>query len=62
MNRSFFIILLPAIAVAMGYFFVFRWLGYELAPLRFVMAGLGVVAAVIFIQWYQRRKASRRRR
>jgi ABC-type Fe3+ transport system permease subunit len=62
MNRSFLIILVPGIAVALGYFLVLRWLGYELEPFRFVMAGVGAVAAVIFVQWNQRRKASRRSR
>jgi hypothetical protein len=27
MNRSFLIILVPAVMVALGYFFVLRWLG-----------------------------------
>jgi len=62
MNRSFLIILVPAIAVGLGYFFVLRWLGFELEPFRFVMAGLGAVAAVIIVQWQLRRKASRRSR
>jgi ABC-type Fe3+ transport system permease subunit len=62
MNRSFLIILVPGIAVALGYFFVLRWLGYELEPFRFVIAGLGAVAAVFFVQWHQRRKAARRSR
>jgi ABC-type Fe3+ transport system permease subunit len=62
MNRSFLIILLPAVAVALGYFFVLRWLGYELEPFRFVMAGAATVVAVIFVQRHQRRKASRRNR
>jgi len=62
MNRSFLIIIVPAIAVALGYFFVLRWLGYSLEPFRFVMAGLGAVAAVILVQWYQRRKAAQRTR
>ena len=62
MNRSFLIILVPATAVALGYFFVLRWLGFELEPFRFVMAGLGAVAAVIIVQWQLRRKASRRSR
>jgi ABC-type Fe3+ transport system permease subunit len=60
MNRSFLIILVPAIAVAVGYFLVLRWLGFELEPFRFVMAGLGAIAAVILVQWRLRRKASRR--
>jgi ABC-type Fe3+ transport system permease subunit len=62
MNRSFLIIVVPAIAVALGYFLVLRWLGFTLEPFRFVMAGLGAVAAIIFVQWHQRRKASRRSR
>jgi hypothetical protein len=62
MNRSFLIILLPAVAVALGYFFVLRWLGYGLEPFRFVMAGVVAVAAVVFVQRHQRRKASRRSR
>jgi len=62
MNRSFLIILLPAIAVGLGYIFVLRWLGYELEPLRFVVAGVVTVAAVILVQRHQRRKASRRGR
>jgi ABC-type Fe3+ transport system permease subunit len=61
MNRSFLIIIVPAIAVALGYVFVLRWLGYSLEPFRFVMAGLIAVAALFCVQRYQRRKASRRR-
>jgi hypothetical protein len=60
MNRSFLIIVLPAIAVAIGYVLVLRWLGYDLEPFRFVVAGLVAVAAVILVQRYQRRKAARR--
>jgi positive regulator of sigma E activity len=62
MNKSFLIIVLPAVAVALGYFFVLRWLGYELEPFRFVMAGLVAVAAVILVRRYQKRKAARRNR
>jgi len=60
MNRSFLIIIVPAIAVALGYILVLRWLGYELEPFRFVMAGIVAVAAVILVQRYQRRKAARK--
>lgn len=62
MNKSFLIVILPAVAVALGYFFVLRWLGYELEPFRFVMAGLVAVAAVILVRRYQKRKAARRNR
>jgi ABC-type spermidine/putrescine transport system permease subunit II len=60
MNRSFLIIILPAIAVGLGYLLVFRWLGFALDPFRFVGAGIVVIAAVILVQRYQKRKASRR--
>jgi ABC-type spermidine/putrescine transport system permease subunit II len=61
MNRSFLIIILPAIAVGLGYIFVLHWLGYELEPFRFVMAGVAAIAAVILVQVYQRRKARKGR-
>jgi ABC-type Fe3+ transport system permease subunit len=62
MNRSFLIIVLPAVAVGVGYVLVLRWLGYEIEPFRFVVAGLVTVAAVILVHRHQRRKASRRNR
>jgi ABC-type spermidine/putrescine transport system permease subunit II len=62
MNRSFLIVILPAIAVGLGYIFVLRWLGYELEPFRFVIAGIVTVTAVILVQRHQRRKAARKGR
>ena len=62
MNRSFLIIILPAIAVGIGYILVLRWLGYDLEPFRFVIAGIVTVTAVILVNWYQRRKAARKGR
>ena len=59
MNRSFLIILLPAIAVAFGYFLVLLRFGCELGPFCFVAAGLVAVAAVVLVRRLQRRKASR---
>ena len=60
MNSSFLIIFLPAIAVGLGYVFVLRWLGYEIEPFRFVVAGLVVGAAVVLVHRHQRHKAARR--
>jgi hypothetical protein len=62
MNRSFLIVILPAIAVGLGYIFALRWLGYAIEPFRFVMAGVVAVAAVILVSRYQRRRAARRGR
>ena len=59
MNRSFLIVILPAIAVGLGYLFMFHWLGYALEPFRFLGAAIVVVAAVILVQRRQRRKAPR---
>jgi ABC-type spermidine/putrescine transport system permease subunit II len=59
MNRSFLIIILPAIAVGLGYLFMFHWLGYALEPFRFLGAAVLIVAALILVHRRQRRKASR---
>ena len=59
MNRSFLIIILPAVAVGLGYIFMFHWLGFALEPFPFVGAAIVVVAAVILVQRRNRRKASR---
>ena len=59
MNRSFLIIILPAVAVGLGYIFMFHWLGFALEPFPFVGAAIVVVAAVILVQRRQRRKNPR---
>ncbi len=59
MNRSFLIVIVPAIAVGLGYLFMFHWLGFALEPFRFVGAAIVVVAAVILVQRRQREKAPR---
>jgi ABC-type spermidine/putrescine transport system permease subunit II len=59
MNRSFLIVILPAIAVGLGYLFVFHWRGFALEPFRFVGAAVVVVAAILLVQRQQRRKAQR---
>ena len=62
MNRSFLLILIPAIAVGLGYLFVMRRLGYALEPFRFLGAAVVAVAAVWLVQRHQKRKAPRRSR
>ena len=60
MNRSFLIILLPAIGVAIGYVVVLRRIGYALEPLPFLASGLIIATAILFVRRHQRRKPSRR--
>ena len=59
MNRSFLIVILPAVAVGLGYIFMFHWLGFALEPFPFLGAAIVIVAAVILVQRRSRRKASR---
>jgi ABC-type spermidine/putrescine transport system permease subunit II len=59
MNRSFLIIVLPAVAVGLGYIFMFHWLGFTLEPFRFLGAAVVIIAAVILVQRRQRCKAPR---
>ena len=59
MNRSFLIVIIPAIAVGLGYLLMFHWLGFALEPFRFIGAAIVIAGAVILVQRRQRRKASR---
>jgi len=59
MNRSFLIVIVPALAVGLGYLLMFHWLGFALEPLRFVGAAILIVGAIILVQRRQRRKATR---
>jgi ABC-type spermidine/putrescine transport system permease subunit II len=59
MNRSFLIVIVPALAVGLGYLLMFHWLGFALEPFRFVGAALLIAGAVILVQRRQRRKTTR---
>jgi hypothetical protein len=59
MNRSFLIVIVPALAVGLGYLLMFHWLGFALEPFRFIGAAVLIVGAVILVQRRQRRKATR---
>lgn len=59
MNRSFVIIILPPIAVFIGWLWLFHHFQLALQPYQFVGAGV-VVAAVVLFNWWHRRKSSRR--
>jgi len=59
MNRGFLIVVVPAIAVGLGYLFMFHWLGFPLEPFRFLGAAILVAGAVVLVQRRQRRKAPR---
>jgi ABC-type spermidine/putrescine transport system permease subunit II len=59
MNRSFLIVIVPALAVGLGYLLMFHWLGFPLEPFRFMGAAILIVGAVILVQRRQRRKTTR---
>lgn len=59
MNRSFLIVILPAIAVGIGYLVLFHRKGLALDPFRFVAAAAIVVLAVILVHRHERRKSAR---
>jgi len=59
MNKSLLIVILPAVAVGVGYLLMFHWLGFVLEPFRFVAAAVVVIVAVLLVQRRQRRKAPR---
>jgi ABC-type spermidine/putrescine transport system permease subunit II len=56
MNRSFLIVIAPALAVGLGYLFMFHRLGFAIEPFRFAAAAIVLIAAVILVQRRQRRK------
>lgn len=60
MNRSFLIVIVPAIAVAVGYLILFHRRGLALDPFRFLGAAVVVVAALLLVQRHERRKQSRK--
>ena len=59
MNRSFLIVIVPAIAVGIGYLVLFHRKGLALDPFRFIGAAAVVVAAVLLVQRHERRKHPR---
>jgi ABC-type Fe3+ transport system permease subunit len=59
MNRSFLIVIVPAVAVGLGYLFMFHWLGFALEPVRFAAAAIVLIAAVLLVQRRQRGKKAR---
>jgi threonine/homoserine/homoserine lactone efflux protein len=59
MNRSFLIVIVPAIAVGLGYLLLFHFLGFALEPFRLVGAAVLIIGAILLVQRRQRRKTSR---
>ena len=66
MNRSFLIVIVPAIAVGLGYIFVYSFFlrhhGVRLEPFRFVAAAVVAGVAVFLVHRHQRGKPSGRSR
>jgi ABC-type spermidine/putrescine transport system permease subunit II len=61
MNRAFLIIIIPAVLVAAGYVLLIRMAGIQLSYLRFVMAGVGFLAAIGAVNFYLKRHPRRRK-
>jgi hypothetical protein len=59
MNRSFFIVSIPALAVGHGYFYVLRYLHIQPSYWRLAGAGVAFLAAVALVHHYRRRHAKR---
>jgi hypothetical protein len=49
MNRAFYIIFVPVLLVMIGYILVFRAMGLSPGYPRFVLAGLALVGAIVFV-------------
>lgn len=62
MNRSFLIVILPALGVALGYLWLFHSRGLALDPFRFIGAAVVLVVAIFLVHRYHRRKAPRANR
>ncbi|HXN24433.1 MAG TPA: hypothetical protein VOA41_16970 [Candidatus Dormibacteraeota bacterium] len=56
MNRSFFIVLIPALAVGIGYIYVLKYLHIQPSYGRLVGAGVAFAAAVVLVHYYRRPK------
>ena len=59
MRRAYLLIVLPAVIVGIFYFTIFHALGMEIRPAPFVGAAVGIVAAILIVRRYQRRKVRR---
>jgi hypothetical protein len=56
MNRSFLIVLIPALAVAIGYIYVLKYLHIPPSYGRLAGAGVAFAAAVAAVHYYRRPK------
>ena len=61
MNRSFLIVLIPALVVSVGYFFVLRYLHLQLSYGRLMGAGVAFLMAVGLVHYYRNYGTYRRR-
>lgn len=53
MNRSFLIVLIPAVGVSIGYFFVLRYLHLQLSYGRLAGGGMAFLLAVGLVHYYR---------
>ena len=59
MRRAYLLIVLPAAIVGIFYFAIFHALGMEIHAAPFVGAAVAIVAALLIVRRYQRRKIRR---
>jgi hypothetical protein len=61
-HRGFFIIFIPAAIVGVSYLLLFRWLGFEVGLAPFLGTAVALLAGLIGVWRYQRRKQQKRGR
>ena len=59
MRRAYLLIVLPAVVVGIFYFAIFHALGMEIHAAPFLGAAAAIVAGLLTVRHYQRRKARR---
>lgn len=59
MRLAYMLIVLPAVFVGIGYFIVFHAMGMEIKLGPFIGAAVAIVAAVLIVRHYQKRKVGR---
>ena len=59
MRRAYFLIGIPAVLVGIGYVILLRHVGVQIHSGPFLGAAAAVIAAILMVRHYQRRKSRR---